>query len=321
MINAHEFQLRMLRRGHFLTRYTQQAIEEITARIDSRITRISNPKQFSQNDQIVRSTAYNMLTEEGEDYYAEQYWEVIRPHLNTNSPEPQVLDLGCGQGRLAFRAANEFPSGTITGIDLSPSAIASATEFSATEGITNAVFICAEITNAINSMEKESFDLILMNEVSFYFPAWQNALPDIISRLRPGGLFIGSFRSLYFNVMLLCSLGEFRAAVDVTRRREGCLSMMSDVAFSWNTSAEIRDILRSNGLEVLAESGIGVCSGIEGDPHAKLARPGQLAPSAQEQLMEVELTLGPQVPDAGRYMLFIAKKNPNTSIPQQSIRC
>ena len=69
----------------------------------------------------------------------------------------------------------------------------------------------------------------------------------------------------------------------------------------------------SHDLEVLRTAGIGVCSGITGDPHALITRPGRLPPTAKSHMMKAELELGTVVPDAGRYILTIARRTPDTT--------
>ena len=96
------------------------------------------------------------------------------------------------------------------------------------------------------------------------------------------------------------------------RERSGPL-YGSDLIFTWQTSTEIRGILADElHMEVHALVGIGNCSGIEEDPHGLLAQPSRLGPEERQALMQLELAMGAQIPDAGRYMLAIARKNANT---------
>ena len=69
----------------------------------------------------------------------------------------------------------------------------------------------------------------------------------------------------------------------------------------------------SHDLEVLRTAGIGVCSGITGDPHALITRPGILSPNAKPYLMTAELELGTVAPDAGRYILTVARRTADAS--------
>jgi len=61
-------------------------------------------------------------------------------------------------------------------------------------------------------------------------------------------------------------------------------------------------------LELLELRGLGVCSGIPGDPHDSICQPSQLTIEERDKLMELELELGKTVPDAGRYILAVLRK-------------
>lgn len=62
------------------------------------------------------------------------------------------------------------------------------------------------------------------------------------------------------------------------------------------------------GLHLLNLRGIGVCSGIEGDPLAVIARPSQLSASEQERLMEIECAVAEDYAACGRYILATAER-------------
>ena len=60
-------------------------------------------------------------------------------------------------------------------------------------------------------------------------------------------------------------------------------------------------------MKILALVGIGACSGIHGDPHSSIVTPSDLSLEQQSQLMKLELHLGKEVVDSGRYILAIVK--------------
>ncbi len=62
------------------------------------------------------------------------------------------------------------------------------------------------------------------------------------------------------------------------------------------------------GFTVTGLWGIGICSGIAGDPLASLAQPSLLSLAKQEALMAVELALAADLADCGRYILAEAWK-------------
>lgn len=92
------------------------------------------------------------------------------------------------------------------------------------------------------------------------------------------GLLVGAFRPLYFNALCLVQQRRWRELDILLSGREGYL-FGPDVRFSWQTSAELAAVFNSqSGLTLELLAGVGVCSGIEGDPHAAVARPS-LIPS------------------------------------------
>ena len=79
------------------------------------------------------------------------------PPWNIGEPQPElaalirdgkvsgeVLDAGCGHAELALALA--AAGSTVVGIDLAPTAIAAATEAARQRGLSNATFVCADIT-------------------------------------------------------------------------------------------------------------------------------------------------------------------------------
>ena len=62
------------------------------------------------------------------------------------------------------------------------------------------------------------------------------------------------------------------------------------------------------GFHEVAPIGIGIVSGIPGDPLETIATPSRLTPEAREQLLEVETACGAAFPDDGRYLLALARK-------------
>ena len=93
----------------------------------------------------------------------------------------------------------------------------------------------------------------------------------------------------------------------VVTSRQGQLWAENPVNFSWINSSELVQEFEDQNVEVQRVTGIGTCSGITGDPHAKFTKPWELSQEDQDRLMRVELKMGPVVPDAGRYILIVAR--------------
>lgn len=296
-------------------RYLLFSLFALTAKIFRKLANYFNilseffySKNF-QNRNVLSSTRYDMNVELNEIFYANQYWKLITPHLIKYKDNPKFLDLGCGQGRFSLKMAKKYPQGQITGIDLSAQAISQAKSYAKLKSLTNVEFINQSIEMALKSFNKNEFDVIFLTEVVFFWPEWKKYLPKIRSLLKPGGLFILSSRSQYFNALCLVKIKNWFFVNELINKSQGRI-FNSPITFAWQTGNQIKSLLESTfKFKILDQRGIGVCSGILGDPHGILCEPSTLDDEAKKSLMKLELYFGRQIPDAGRYILTIAKKN------------
>jgi SAM-dependent methyltransferase len=258
---------------------------------------------------VVDSTRrYDMATNPDEAYYRDLYWEWVRPHLANQPSDASCLDLGCGQGRLTLPLAAQFPGGSVVGVDLSEVAIAQATASARKAGLANLQWVPARLEDHVAGLQPGTFDIIAFTEVSFFWPEWPRHMARVVGALKPGGLLIASFRSQYFDALCLAQNRLWDKVEMLLNERRGHV-FAGPVEFSWQRSDEVAALLTSDlGLELKLLTGVGVCSGIEGDPHASVARPSALSGPERQRLLALEQGLGPHVPDAGRYMLAIAQK-------------
>ena len=259
---------------------------------------------------IVRSTKYNMVTEPNEPFYMEQYWRLLSEHLPLIPEEAQILDLGCGQGRLSIQLAAKLPGSTVSGCDLSSRAITEASDIAMEKGVSNLCFHTQSIESFLGGTASGSVDLILFTEVTFFYPAWKSDLPAIVRTLKPGGLLAISLRSQYFDALCLVKHQLWDNIGMLLEARSGRI-FDSSVEYTWQTAKEVQAIIKEAGLELLDIRGVGVCSGIPGDPHAEICQPANLSVVEQERLMNLEVELGRQVIDGGRYMFALARKQLN----------
>lgn len=274
----------------------------------SQLARDYSSRDF-QIKSVINSTDYDMVSAPDEPYYLEQYWLAIAPYLINSSSEAKILDLGCGQGRLSMRMALNFPSGFVDGCDLSSRAIKDAKKYANLCGLKNIKFEVENIKNFLASKKNADYDIILLTEVTFFYPEWPNDLKNIARVLKPGGILIISNRSLYFNALCIAKNRQLFQSNLLLEMREGCLFGGGSI-FTWQTSKEIEQLIAEKlDFDLLEVRGIGVCSGILGDPH-DFCSPSLLDGDEMAQLMQLELELGLAVPDAGRYIMAIAKKPP-----------
>lgn len=264
-------------------------------------------KEEEIRNKIESSTKYDMVIAPDEPYYAAQYQAIISPYLTEFSAGSNCLDLGCSQGRFAIFLATKFKRGKITACDISEKAIHSAKQYSQEKMIENINFLTQDIEKTLEEFRSTTFDIIMMTEVTFFYPKWENQISRITSLLKPKGLLIMSFRSQYYNALSLVKNRIWDNIPLLLETRRGKI-FNSPVEFSWQKSEDIRATMKANELDLIELRGIGLCSGIPGDPHASIVRPSLLTKEEQNNLMKLELELGTYVPDAGRYMLAIARK-------------
>jgi 2-polyprenyl-3-methyl-5-hydroxy-6-metoxy-1,4-benzoquinol methylase len=277
-----------------------------SSRIQQRSFKEFNPQ--SHVESVIASTKYNMREALGEKYYAQQYWENFKDFLPSEESSPTIVDLGCGQGRFALDFARMYPNGRIIGVDLSPSAIEDAKIQASASKLTNVEFVCSTIEESVDYFEASSIDILVFTEVAFYNPNWRESFQSLCAKVSPGGLIVASFRSTYFNLLLVIAEQRLVDAERVVTSRQGQLWAQNPVHFSWINSSELVQEFENQHVEVQRVTGIGLCSGITGDPHDRVSKPWELSQEDQDRLMQVELKMGPVVPDAGRYILIVARK-------------
>jgi len=263
--------------------------------------------QTLQQEVVIGSTRYNMMTAPDEPYYAEWYWDALAPIVAALPPGAAVSDLGCGQGRLSLRVAAARSDVQVVGCDLSAPAIESARSVARERSITNATFVTRPLAEHLALTPEASQHLVLMTEVTFFYPDWKSDVPGILRSLAPGGVFALAIRPTHFYALMAVQQRNWDALEQVLTQREGRL--FSDTILSWDASAEVAAWLAGIG-DVLVERrvAIGAASGIAGDPLAGVCRPSSLTPDEQDRLARAEERLGEWWPDAGRYALLIARK-------------
>lgn len=100
-----------------------------------------------------------------------------------------LLDLACGPGEWAMRAAHEYPDKRVMGVDLSRRMIEYACVQAEADEISNAAFQVMDITKPL-AVPDASFDLINTRVVLAFMKqeAWLPLLTECLRVLRPGGI-------------------------------------------------------------------------------------------------------------------------------------
>ena len=295
-----------------MVRFATKVLEKILGvlrRVESH-SRVSSVARHYK-EVIKSASTHDMVETPDEVYYGDQYWHWISKYLESKKAprEGVYADLGCGQGRLAMRLAKWLSQGgAVAGCDISEDAIGAARRYASDGGIDNISYEVSDTLNFLKSRPSNSLDGVLFTEVALVTPEYVDVLKEVKRVLRSSGLFFVSFRPQYFNLLYATYSDRWEDADKILSSRSGVL-WGGDITYTWQTSGEVEKLFEDDlGMQLLNLVGIGCVSGIEGDPHEKLARPSRLDTDTRDKLMQLEIKLGEMMPDGGRYMLAIAKK-------------
>ncbi len=177
---------------------------------------------------VIKSTvSHDMVADSDEKYYTEQYWQIIKKYLNPLMISEKItcLDLGCGQGRFVIPLADWCSryDGTVTGVDVSGSAIEVAKRNVELSGQQNIQFKEENIHEYISTVPDASVDVVFFLEVIFFLPNYEAVLTHIVRVLKSGGLLMASFRSQYFDVLFSLKHGMWDSLDILLKKRAGRL--------------------------------------------------------------------------------------------------
>jgi ubiquinone/menaquinone biosynthesis C-methylase UbiE len=102
----------------------------------------------------------------------------------------QMLDIGCGRGRIINRLAELYPQSRFTGMDLSSEAILSAWRDAAEKKLRNVEFIVADLSRFDETAEIEAFDFVATFDAIHDQAKPLNVLRGIYRTLRASGVYL-----------------------------------------------------------------------------------------------------------------------------------
>ncbi|MDD5760244.1 MAG: class I SAM-dependent methyltransferase [Desulfobulbaceae bacterium] len=164
------------------------------------------------------------------DYSSEKFWwwkkareelilVLLKKHFNT--PTPRVLDVGCGDGRIA-KIVMETYNAKLEGIEMNPSMA----NVARINGVACVAYKIEE------RKQKNEYDLILLLDVLEHIEKDDDALRKIVNQLKPRG-------NLLITVPLIKALWSPQD-IEVGHKRR-------------YEKDEIRKLLRKQGLEIISD--------------------------------------------------------------------
>jgi ubiquinone/menaquinone biosynthesis C-methylase UbiE len=102
----------------------------------------------------------------------------------------QVLDVGCGRGRILMRLAELYPDSRFTGMDLSEQAISSARDEASQKHLRNADFIVADLSDFDETSPAGAFDLVTTFDAVHDQAKPRRVLKGIYRALKTDGVYL-----------------------------------------------------------------------------------------------------------------------------------
>jgi ubiquinone/menaquinone biosynthesis C-methylase UbiE len=102
----------------------------------------------------------------------------------------QMLDVGCGRGRIINRLAELYPKSRFTGMDLSGEAVLVAWQEAADKKLRNVEFIVADLSHFDEKAEIDAFDLVTTFDAIHDQAKPLNVLKGIYRTLRSTGIYL-----------------------------------------------------------------------------------------------------------------------------------
>jgi ubiquinone/menaquinone biosynthesis C-methylase UbiE len=273
----------------------------------NRLLGLFSPHRARRRSIVRVARQYDMAKEENEKFFLRLYLHHINERLERTFAERKVriLDAGCGQGRLAIPLAKQGHE--VAGIDLSGPALNSARRYAAEEGV-EVSFMAGSIEEVSARFRPESFDVVISTEVLYMVKDYERALEGLTRALKPGGLLILSLRPRMFYVLLFTLNNRMEEARRLALNDE---LYVNNGTLNCQSGAEMSALLERNGIRSIEKKGIGVLSGIPGDPQSCFVIPADLDRSDWDGLFQMEIKLGENLFENARYVLVSGIKGSN----------
>ncbi|MBI1976938.1 MAG: class I SAM-dependent methyltransferase [Candidatus Omnitrophica bacterium] len=239
----------------------------------------------------------DMFTDKSELYFARLYLHQTHPYWETLEDGAKILDAGCQSGRFTIPLAKM--GFEVTGIDTSGLSLNHAQKHCRESGV-KAKFLKGDIGRVCPSLEEGSFDAVLCAEVLYLHPHYETLMKNMIRVLKPGGLLVTSHRTKFYYLMKALAQKDYPTARFIAENNEGSLW---GTYFNWQTVRQLRQLHQLLGLRSQGIHPIGIFSEI-------YLAPGELEPSLQDQLFQIEKDPFDEITGCTRYLLAVGEKIP-----------
>lgn len=238
---------------------------------------------------------YNMDSDPAELYYRRIYLNYIHTYLEGKK---EILDIGCQFGRFAIDLANNGHQ--VTGTDIEPSFEGYIRKRLKTQD--SFQYYTEELAKTLKRPWDNKFDVILCMEVSALVPDFSDLLSNLLDFLKPGGIFICTYRTQSYYIKRFLDEGKPEMALKVLQKKYQ--------KFNYYNRDEIAELYKNTGLQLQLIKGIGILSGSQKDPNTSLCNPAKLNAEEQDWLFQLETseTSQGQLLDHGKYYLTVGTK-------------
>jgi len=247
--------------------------------------------------------SHNMCSDSDEEFYGRIYLEFINRALSGRGlGSLKILDAGSGDGRICLPLAKSGHK--VDAVDFTGRTLSRIRRFAGPQ-TANISFFFREISEFLADSPDCSYDCVICTEVTYMLKNYDQVINGLVRVLKPGGMLVLSVRPKLFYCLDKIRSNDLLDAFFVCRNRDG---HEKNWFFNWYRADELKQKLAALGILDIRCFGIGVCSGIEGDPQAGFCRPSKLDDQQKARLFEIEMELAPLYPDYGRYILAIGRK-------------
>lgn len=218
------------------------------------------------------------LAGDGDFFEIGQQWVSLLEDLVDLCSDDDVLDIGCGVGRMALPLAAVLTTGTYVGFDVIPSVVKWC-QRRMTPAFSNFTFVLADIQNDLYNPHGQiqaldyrfpapdgSVDVATASSVFTHLPSAEvrHYLDEVARVLRPGGR--GLFSMFLLNDAARRAIAEGRSTFTFTAQRDGQFVEDKDdpdVAVAFEES-ELAELLAASGLRIARAPAYGSWTGQPG---------------------------------------------------------